>query len=1562
MKAEFYQGFIDNREELYSTIYELRQLEDLPDFVVRKEKMSLPKKGGSNKGKFVCFLNTSHSGIVTILNNEHPLILNQSSAYKGYYYAYDDTLRLSIKSPRIKNPGKTKMELKKERIVDYSTMQDLAPLVITPMVPSTLANKNFIYDLEPFTRLIKFQNKLNKIPLVERLRMYFVSIGTLYDNITISGYEKGPIYIDLDEYNPNCTLLDYSFYDYMMILLKKSQNIIDKIVALIPDMDIIFYTKKGYIRINTKLDFNRENYSKLILFTKRLKPALGGIENKVDKIIKTDFDNKINMTKNFSGQLSDDDIIDDEPSEVANMVSKKVELTNDAKADEEERDIEKKKEIKKQNIYDAIKDEEDKEKEIIDDVVDEIEEDEALKSAYIKSITEKRAGTKSAASLKRDQMLREKQMQIKMNGKTIGELIADIPEPPPIPETTINTDVTDNEDLKQVKFYNFESAYINECFDRDMARALTCFNDKGINVNVTSVKIEDTSTELAYQDTYTVEFEDENRKRHTIKVNIPKLVDDKFLIINGKKRVIEKQLVGLPVIKTGPDEVQVVTNYNKLWITRLGSRFNPNMERFKKIVIDKSKHPEGSKIAVFKGDNTVTNKDYVTCLEYDELATKYNKIVINDCTFVFSMDILKEELGTKFKDPTLDSIIIGYRGKQKTPIVYNTKNPDHVDMVSLMVQESMPDYYNEFKSLSSGRKYVHNNVKIMEYSVPLVILLCFFEGITTVVQKFNNLNTSNQVEFVDSKGKLDNYMYIRFADGYLKYPMNNLEACILFNGFTDLELKGFTISEMDERETYISIFETLLGTGYVVGGFINYYDFMIDFKTLDILKLLGYPEDIVSLLIFASDLLADNSFTIDTDPALYRLRDVEVIPAILYAEMAKAYGRYRKTANNANPKKLTIDPDCVVKTLNALPTVDSYSTLSPIVEVKQFGVTSMKGFHGMNLDRSYTEEKRNYHDNMVGIIGLSTDISSNCGKERHLVVEPNVVNAYGMLDIQGRESAKNMDASKLMTTEEMIYPMGVAHDDPNRTAMTSKQSCHAIPVLDQSPCLITNGFDSTIHYRTSNDFSYVAKQDGEVVDRDDKSNIMVIKYKDGTIEAIDLDEKTVQNGGGGFYLQNKLDSSFKKGDKFKKDAILAFDKRYYKDTGVLGNKLTYGTLVKSACISNMATFEDSTWHTYRSSRAMSTDITMKEVEVVIGKNSNIDYIVKKGDTVKNGDDLLRFDTSYSDAEMNELMNNIRADLQEDIINLGKTKFTSKHDGVVAEVRVYPAVDKSEMSPSLRKMVNDVQSHERDRRKFMDKYDDNKNSVYRKGIYFTNTTGTVKPDQYGKIRGLDAADGVVVEIYVTYHDEISDGDKTVHMSANKGTTGYIVPRGFEPYTLSRPYEEIDIPLAPSAILQRGTPSIITVSIGYRVLIELKRSLFEILTGVDWNEKQRKDRPYMDVHNQKDAKVVMKESASLITGYNEEMINLVRDRVDVLESVFDIGKTSDGAYEANKEYSKGDIVLAGLNFKDELNRTVIESRMSTIEDGYAPNIELDKSMNAYVAKDVIYYGERLVCYKE
>ena len=216
MKFEYFN--IPIAGEKFVPTMELRSIEDIEPFSIKKEKLQLPKHNDSPKGKFTCFLNTSKEEICEILNNVHPMILNHGSSYKGYYYDYLK-LKTGIISSRIKNPGKMLNELKMERLEDYGIIQDLSANTMTPITIATLAEKNFIYDLEPLTRLMQYQQKLKKIPLIERLTMYFTSIGKLYGSLNYEGYSKGPIFINLDEYNPKSQLTDYSFYDYLMILL-----------------------------------------------------------------------------------------------------------------------------------------------------------------------------------------------------------------------------------------------------------------------------------------------------------------------------------------------------------------------------------------------------------------------------------------------------------------------------------------------------------------------------------------------------------------------------------------------------------------------------------------------------------------------------------------------------------------------------------------------------------------------------------------------------------------------------------------------------------------------------------------------------------------------------------------------------------------------------------------------------------------------------------------------------------------------------------------------------------------------------------------------------------------------------------------------------------------------------------------------------------------------------------------------------------------------------------------------------------------------------------------------
>lgn len=1414
-------------------------MKDLEPLKLYKTPLILPyNEVKKTKGYMLYTLNTSLNSIVEIFNNTHKMIKNQSNSYRAYYYDYRKLNQASTVSTRIKKSKKTISDFKDTRLGDYQYIKSNSASVKTPLLLDNFTGDNIIYDLNPIFNTFKDNSKnINKMPIVDRLSFLFKTINQEVNEEVLldkdNNYTKSIILINLDDYQALKKDNQYMFIDFFMLLLEKKP----KLINLINDikLPIVLYSSNGFFSIDCTT-VTRTNLVMIKKFISKLSPSIDtdkALSDMVNDLMKEELVTKMGLTGETGDALIDKD------SKVISDISAKV------------------------DIEEVQKDE-------LDELVNG---DEDLKQSLIKSVS-KTNGVKNPQNQKRDQMLRENQLKVKIDNMTIEEILAD-KTIAPIVESKIENTPCINHNMKTVKFSNFDKTYMETTYKQDLTKVITSLTDKTINCNVISVDVQDTSDELTLKETYTIVYEDELRKRHTVKVALPKMIDNTFIYVNGNKKVINKQLFAKPVIKTGPDEVQICTNYNKVFVRRFGTKFNPNMEKFKKVMLN----PMNYGITFIKGDNTKINESYITNLEYDEIARLYGKISIGKATFLFNSQELYELFDNK-QVSSIDKQLIGYTGNgtSKQPIHYDNNNAEHVDLITLMMSYSTPEQQKEFNVLSSGKKYIHTKATIMAKDIPVIILISFFEGLSSVIRKFASPN----VTYSDKKDNGDNFMYIKFADGYLCYPYSDMQACMLFNGLTEIDTRRFTMSQMDERETYLDIFDELFGSSYVSGALINYYDFMIDPITLDILKSLDYPTDLVSLIIFANNLLADNDYSYDIDLHLYRLRSNEIIPALLYKELSKCYSRYRATSNNPNPIKMSMDENAVIKELVMLPTVEDYNTLNPIVELSKTHLASMKGYVGMNLDRAYTEDKRSYHDSMLGIIGLSTDTGPNCGKMRHLTLEPKVTNVRGFLDIN--DNPDDLTDTNLFTPVELCTPLGATRDDPTRTAMATKQSGHIVPVANSAPVLITNGMDQMVHYHISNDFSVVAEEDGKFVEVNEVLGLVIIEYKSGTRRAIDIKPKVVKNGGGGFYLSNQLKTDYKQGQSFKKDEILAYESKFFKNQGKLGNRMVMGSLQKIAVLSSYATFEDSTLITKKMSRDMASDIVMTK-RIVLGKNASVDFITKKGQLVENGDSLIKFENSYEDSDLNKMLSSVRDELKEEIINLGKTNITSKYAGVIEDINVYCACDLDELSPSLKKIVSASYKEAKDRKAFLDKYDSDKtnNSPYKMGVMLDKPMDKTAT-QYGKIKGEQVDDGVMIEFYIKYHDELAVGDKITMFTANKSTIGYVIPEGYEPYTIFRPYEEVGTFMAPSAIIQRNVPSVVLTSIVNKTLIELKRKLYEILTGEDYNEVMKREQERMTV---KESIEFTQEDALM-----ESAIDLIRD---------------DEGYKTSRKYHKGDVIM-------------------------------------------------------
>ena len=85
--------------------------------------------------------------------------------------------------------------------------------------------------------------------------------------------------------------------------------------------------------------------------------------------------------------------------------------------------------------------------------------------------------------------------------------------------------------------------------------------------------------------------------------------------------------------------------------------------------------------------------------------------------------------------------------------------------------------------------------------------------------------------------------------------------------------------------------------------------------------------------------------------------------------------------------------------------------------------------------------------------------------------------------------------------------------------------------------------------------------------------------------------------------------------------------------------------------------------------------------VILGPNATVSKIVKTGDSIAVGEDLIVFEQSNKEEMVNQLLRNIGDELKEEIKSMGKNSLPSKYTGTIEEVRIYSTNPVKEISPS-----------------------------------------------------------------------------------------------------------------------------------------------------------------------------------------------------------------------------------------------------------------------------------------
>lgn len=989
---------------------------------------------------------------------------------------------------------------------------------------------------------------------------------------------------------------------------------------------------------------------------------------------------------------------------------------------------------------------------------------------------------------------------------------------------TVKLDIDSvNPEWKDMKFAATMGSYK---LDDDIVRIFGSFYNKSNPLVVRELNKEDTSTSDDLIETYTCKYESAKGERFTLKLDIPKFVDNQYMILRGNRKNIPIQLFLMPILKTEENAVQIVSCYNKIFVRRFGTnsgKSNPVTDKLMKALDKEYKH-----IKTETGDNSKVCSKYELPIDYIDLASNYSKIETPRYTFLFNQDYIR----SKYKIDDKNGLCLGIDKKTKEPI-YFKPNPDQPIFFSyylqMMIETSLANtnerelFIDNFNSAATAVRYCYSRASILGTNIPLVVICGLAEGLEKTMQK-----AKIKYSLSESRPKYDKATQdiIKFNDGYLLYNLD-YSSCLLMNGLKQCATEEHSLTEINSRLMYLDFLD-MFGGRIKADGLDNFQDCMVDPITREVLQHYKLPTDYVSILLYANFLLSDNKFTKHGDiRSTRRMRRMEQVASYMYEVLSKTYGAYSTGLKHGRNVGFSVKQSAVIDRLLVGNTTDDQSILNALGEYEAYYAVTPKGPSGMNSDRAYSLDKRSFDDSMVNVLSASTGFAGNVGISRQATIDANIEGSRGYIYNDPDMENGEINSVKTLCMTESLTPFTTTRDDPMRLAMGFIQtSKHGMRCNHSDPALITSGADEALPYLISNTFAYKAKENGKVVEIV-PDEYMIIEYDkpvDGkSHEYIDLSESVQKNSSSGFYVTLKLDTELKEGKRFKAGDIVAYDKQSFSDEMGADDNIAYniGTLAKFAILNTDEGFEDSAIISNSLSEAMASDVVL-EKEITIPKAANVYNLVKKGQEIHEGDTLMILQNAYDEEDVNMLLKNL-AGSEDEITDLGRIPIKSKVTGVVQDIIIERTVEIDELSPTLKKVVNSYENDIKRKKKAMAQYgieDENKTLPDTKAMPAT-----------GKLK--NAYDSVVIRIYLMYHDKFKVGDKLIYGTAVKGVDKDVFPEGLEPYSEYRKDEKIHALLSIGSINARMVTSVLITTAINKGLIELSRKVKD-MAGIPYDD--------------------------------------------------------------------------------------------------------------------------------
>jgi len=884
----------------------------------------------------------------------------------------------------------------------------------------------------------------------------------------------------------------------------------------------------------------------------------------------------------------------------------------------------------------------------------------------------------------------------------------------------IDTPIVPEKALKST-VANMKSKYVREVMDKDIANVFLSLNRGGVILRDYNV----TKTADALEETQTLEITllPVVGRETTFKIELPVFNEDGTFMVGGIRYSIDNQKTDIPIRKTKSNQAGITSYAGKIFINRSGLAKNDSDRWLRKVIRETAMSTADERVTSLRyGTNAVPN--VLLPRDYTALMVDYSGFKSGDLTFDFVYSGRIERYGKEVVSrlEKKGSVICGtYKGE---PMVMDVngfitgKDLPGLDILGTL-GGSWGKRPGDIAVFKSGRR-----------EVPVIYFIAYHLGLDKTLRK---LKVPHRWETLDKRLSPGlNEIAVNFADERIYITVSDPLQAILWNGLADMEdmTRRLNSAEFNRKDGWMASLSHYGANKWHTDNWTLMNDLFLDPITLEVLRDMKEPENLIDLFIRAADLVKTNDAPRESDPKYMRIRGLERVSGLIYLAMYEAIAEQRRKPNARN-EPITIAPTEILRRLNEDASVQLVSEINPIHALKEQEAVTLSGTGGRTA-RTLVKRNRVFDQNDLGILSESTPDSAKVGIRGFLTPNAKVQSLRGMYG----EYDPDDGSSSLLSTTALTLP-DMDRDDGKRAALGAIQQSAVVPTVGSEPMPYRTGYDAVIASRLSDFFVFRAKQDGEVVKVTD--NVIQVKYEDGSKEGYRLGTK--HGVVAGELIPHNYVTDKVKGSRFKIGYVLAwnsgfFTRDFFNPENVI---MLSGVPAVVALKEGNDTLEDGSAISDAFRRKLMTSVS-KNKGIMVDFDQEIEGLVSVGDVVE-------FDTKLVTIKEAGTLGLEKTDAA--LLALSKLSSQSpkaKVGGKVSRIEVFYMGDPSEMSPSLKALVEADNARREKEVKDLNRSTAGKTGLVRKPTF---------------ISGEKLVPGkVIISIYIDMELESGIGDKSV----------------------------------------------------------------------------------------------------------------------------------------------------------------------------------------------------------